>query len=339
VRGTIEPHQLGVTLMHEHLLRTTLTWFEPSELRDLAVGAYEPITYENARWLRQYPYSNRETCITSDWRAVASELRRFKLEGGRTMVDLTSVGLGRDVWGIRKVADDVGVHIVAGTGYYVAQTHPWYLEGRTADELAAEFVRDITEGADGTDIRCGIIGEIGMSDPVEPAEWQVLEAAAHAHLETGAAISVHTLHTMRLAPAIIERLVREHGVHPTRVVIDHADLALDDWGYMEAIVQSGVFVEYDHFGRPGAPERIPEDEERIVAIERLLEGGYGAQLVVSQDLGNQAHMAAVGGCGYNHILTAVVPRMRARGIPVTEIRRILIDNPRRILPLALTADP
>src|SRR5581483_6637773 len=322
VRDAVDPGSLGITLMHEHLLSTILTWFNVSEERDLALVAREPVTYENARWFRQFPYVSRENSIQADWRLAATELRRFKLEGGRAFVDLTSIGLGRDVWGIRKIADDVGIAIIAGTGYYVAQTHPWDFPDKSVDLLTLEMIKDIHHGADGTDIRCGIIGELGMSDPVEPSEWKVLEAAAFAHRETGAAITIHSMHEHRLGMAIIEKLV-DHGVHPSRVVIGHLDLALDDWGYMRAIAETGVFVEYDHFGRSGAPERIPTDEQRIVAIERILEEGLSHQLVISQDLGRPAHMARFGGCGYNHILTVIVPKLRARGVAQSDITRIL----------------
>jgi phosphotriesterase-related protein len=336
VKGPVDPERLGVTLMHEHLLRTVLTWFSVSEERDLAVGAYEPIRHENASWLRQYPYNNRETCITTDWRASATELRRFKLEGGRTLVDLTTIGLGRDVWGIRKIADDVGMNIVAGSGYYVAQTHPWDMDDRTVDELSEEMITDIRDGVDGTGIRCGILGEIGTSDPVTVNEWKVVEAAANAHHETGAAISIHALHELRLGPSILERLITEYRVKPSRLVMCHVDLMIEDWGYTKALLDSGAFIEYDHFGRSGAPERIPSDDDRIAAIERLIGEDRVQQLVISQDLGNRAHMAAVGGCGYNHIVSSVIPQMRARGISIATIKEILIENPRRILPLALS---
>ena len=72
------------------------------------------------------------------------------------------------------------------------------------------MIGDITTGADGTDIRCGLIGEIGTSDPVTDNEWKVLEASAITHHATGAAIQIHALHEQRLMPSILEFLIEDH---------------------------------------------------------------------------------------------------------------------------------
>lgn len=340
VTGTVEPKELGITLMHEHFLSTILHWFSYGPGPDFCRGAFDPVTPNNAHLLRQDPYHNRENCIQADWRLAATELRRFKLEGGRTLVDVTSIGCGRDVWGIRKIADDVGMNIVAGTGYYVEATLPWDVADKNEDEMTNEMVADIQAGADGTNIRCGIIGEIGTSEPIAEREWMALRAAARAHQQTGAAITIHFEHgdrTARTALSVLELLIKDEGVDPSRIIVDHLDLVLDDWAYTSAVLEAGVFIEYDHFGRYGAPEAIPDDDQRITAIERLVEEGRARQLLISHDLGIPAYFAAAGGCGYNHILSVIVPKIRDRGMPINTLREILVKNPQRVLPLRLKA--
>ena len=55
-------------------------------------------------------------------------------------------------------------------------------------------MRDLTEGIDGTDVRAGIIGEIGTDDKyIKPAEERVFRAAARAHKRTGAAVTTHAM--------------------------------------------------------------------------------------------------------------------------------------------------
>ena len=63
---------------------------------------------------------------------------------------------------MRTVSERTGVHIVAGCGYYVESSHP---PARPApvDELAALMVGDLVEGMDGTDVRAGVIRELGCS--------------------------------------------------------------------------------------------------------------------------------------------------------------------------------
>ena len=70
------------------------------------------------------PYRNRDNLINTDWQLTATELRRFKMAEGRTVVDASDIRLGRDVWGLKKITDDVGINIVSGTGYYIDPRPP-----------------------------------------------------------------------------------------------------------------------------------------------------------------------------------------------------------------------
>ena len=53
------------------------------------------------------------------------------------------------------------------------------------------IVNDINEGADDTDIRSGIIGEIGCTWPPKQNEIKVLRASGKAQKVTGAPILIH----------------------------------------------------------------------------------------------------------------------------------------------------
>ena len=336
VNGPVDPARLGVTLMHEHLLFTCLVWFLEGSYRGLGADAYGPVTTENAAWLREYPYRNRDNLINTDWRLTANELRRFKMAEGRTVVDSSDLGLGRDVWGLKKIADDVGMNIVSGTGYYVDDAHPWYVDSKTDDELAEGMIRDITEGADDTGIRCGLIGEIGTSDPITDAEWKVLSAAAITHHATGAAIQIHALHELRLMPDILDFLIEKMGVHPTRVISGHMDLTTDDHRYMKQVAEYGTFFEFDGFGHPCPTDGVyVSDEDRIGAVEWLISEGHEDQLLFSHDIGLKARLSSFGGPGYDHVMNVIVPSLRGNGVAAEVLTKILIDNPQRVLALAM----
>jgi phosphotriesterase-related protein len=338
VTGPIAPEKMGVTLTHEHLVINCLTWFRPLDDVGLGSGAYDPVTPTNASWLRQTPYHNRENMIHTDWRVSATEARRFKLAGGRTIVDASSIGCGRDVWALRHIAADIGLNIVAGSGYYVAATHPWDMEKKTVDDLTSELVCDLRTGVDDTDVRAGFIGEIGTSDPVTDAEWKVIHAAGQAHRETGAAIQIHSLHALRLMPKIVDVLVDDHGVEPERIIACHMDLVVDDPDYVARVADQGVYVEHDGFGHLCPTEGVSvRDSQRIAAIERLIERGHATQLLLSHDIGLPARMARYGGPGWDHIMTVIVPRLRERGASVDLLETILVANPRRAF--TMTAAP
>ena len=335
VNGLIEPDQIGVTLMHEHLLFTCLMWFLEEQHRGLGSDAYMPVTAQTAALLREFPYHNRDNLINTDWYLTAMEVRRFKMALGRTVVDSSDLGLGRDVWGLRKIADDVGVNIISGTGYYVHHAQPWYVESMTDHELAEGMIRDITEGADGTEIRCGLIGEIGTSDPIAPAEWKALRAAAITHHATGAAIQIHALHEQRLMPDILDLLIKEMGVHPTRVIAGHMDLTSGDRRYMKQVAEYGTFFELDGFGHPCPTEGVyVSDGDRIGAVEWMVSEGHEDQLLFSHDIGLKARLSGFGGPGYDHIMNVIIPTLSSNGVSRHVIDKILIGNPRRALTLS-----
>ena len=66
------------------------------------------------------------------------------------------------------------------------------MDVQTVTELAEEMIRDLEVGFDGTGIRSGIIGEIGVSHPIADNEKKVLRAAGQAQKSTGATI-IHSL--------------------------------------------------------------------------------------------------------------------------------------------------
>ena len=77
-----------------------------------------------------------------------------------------------------------------GCGYYVANYHPLEVESLSEEQLNANIMGDIIEGVNGTGIKSGIIGEIGLTWHLHDNEAKVLRAAARAQRETGAALTI-----------------------------------------------------------------------------------------------------------------------------------------------------
>ena len=86
--------------------------------------------------------------------------------GGSCIVENTTKGLERNVEFMKKVSQETGVHIVAPSGYYVDASHRADMTQLKVSELADEMTTDILEGCDGTNIKCGVIGELGCSWPL-----------------------------------------------------------------------------------------------------------------------------------------------------------------------------
>ena len=84
-----------------------------------------------------------------------------------------------------------GVNIVRGSGYYVGASHPPQMENWTVDEVKETIVSEHRDGIGGSDVRSGIIGEIGVTYPWGKTEKKVLQASARAMADTGLSLEVH----------------------------------------------------------------------------------------------------------------------------------------------------
>lgn len=303
VLGPVAAEELGVTLMHEHIL-IDLT-------REIRHGG-----------------------ILNDVPTAIAELRRFKEAGGATVVDVTVRGLGGNPAALRDISRATGVHVVLGAGMYRHQYHDAdWLDRTSTDELAAVFVHDVEEGVEGTGVRAGIIGEIACDEWITAAEERVFRAAARAHLRTGLTI---TTHAARWPVGIAQLdLLEEEGVDPRRVVIGHSDTiasvhwrdAQDVLDYHEELARRGAFVEFDTV-RVHPPHEL---ERRVTYVRNLIDKGHVDKVLLSHDVCVQAHLRCNGGGGYTMVLEEFSQLLREAGVTEEQLTTILVANPRRAL--------
>ena len=150
-----------------------------------------PLTLENLHLARQGKRIKDNSVLGDEATSIAEALE-FKKNGGSTIVDVTSIGIGRDPLALRRLANSTGLNIVMGGGWYQKAYHPADMDQRTAEDMANEIIGDITTGVGDTGIRSGIIGEVGINgDPLTANEIKSLQASARASRATGAAISLH----------------------------------------------------------------------------------------------------------------------------------------------------
>jgi phosphotriesterase-related protein len=338
VLGPVSADRLGRTLMHEHLLFDLQTYLhQPPDPSD-APFVEAPLTLENLWWVREHPMANRDNLAQTDPDLAASEVERFKAAGGTTIVEVSSIGLSRDVHGLKEIAERTGVNIVAGTGYYVGSSHPASLSGRTVEDVAAELIHDLQVGLDGTTIRAGVIGEIGTSEPLYDTEAVVLRAVARAQAATGVAMVVHPAPEQRSAEAFRPWLdiLESEGAMPARVVLSHLEARLGARPEEFAVLaERGYVLALDTWGNTKHYESrdfsMPSDVDRIKLLTRLVADGLTPHLVLAQDVCYRDALTAYGGPGYGHILRAIAPRLMAAGVPAAALDAMLVANPRRVL--------
>lgn len=147
VRGVLDPADLGITSMHEHLLvDTTKAWLREPQTAIERKLAHERISLENLFWVRSHYLSNVDNMRIADFDETLREVREFKREGGKTIVEVSSKGLSPDYRASRTISVKTGLNIIAGTGYYVSRSHPPNMNDRSIEDLATEMREDIEEG-------------------------------------------------------------------------------------------------------------------------------------------------------------------------------------------------
>jgi phosphotriesterase-related protein len=333
VRGPIDPAGLGPTLLHEHLLVDIRppARREPKHLGpEIRLDTVWAINYGTLHAARNYVLNDPEIAI--------AEVRRMLDAGGRTIVELSSGGLGPRPDALTKIAEATGAHIVLGCGHYVDAYQAAGNRERTVDDFAREMIAAAFDGAWGTGVRAGIIGEIGCQAPWTALEQRVMRAAIVAQQETGLAVNVHPgRHPDQ--PQEVADFVRAHGGAIDRTIISHIDRTIFDEARLLRLADTGCVIEFDLFGQessfyPLADIDMPNDAARLRMIRSLIAHGHLDRVVISHDICYQTRLVAGGGHGYGHIFANVVPLMRRRGFSETEIAAILIDNPRRLLTVA-----
>ncbi|XP_030055487.1 N-acetyltaurine hydrolase isoform X2 [Microcaecilia unicolor] len=336
VLGPRQPSELGRTLTHEHLTMTFNCCYCPPPAGQEALSE-EPISMKNLFWLKQNPYSNKENLqLNQEIEAVKEELLHYKAVGGGAIVENTTTGISRDVKKLKWLAEETGVHIISGAGFYVDSTHSSETRSMSVEQLTEILVNEVQRGADGTDIKCGVIGEIGCSWPLTESEGKVLQATAHAQTQLGCPVIIHPGRNS-CAPFQIIRILQEAGADISKTVMSHLDRTIFDENTLLEFATLGCYLEYDLFGTELLNYRfnpaidMPSDNDRIKNLRTLVDHGYEDQIVIAHDIHTKNRLVKYGGHGYSHILTNIVPKMLLRGISQGAVDKILVENPKRWL--------
>ena len=183
VLGPVDPSSLGMTSMHEHVLIDFVCMYTPSGEPSPGNRGEQKVSLENLGWVRYDPFRNRDNLELLDEELAIYEIGLFKAAGGQTIVDATTIGIGRNPQALVNVAKATGVNIVMGAGYYVDMVHPADMDNRSEDQIASQMIKEITVGVGSTGVCAGIIGELGCSWPLTRNERKVLRASARAQIE------------------------------------------------------------------------------------------------------------------------------------------------------------
>ena len=328
VLGAVEADQLGHVLPHEHIL-----WAFP----DLGLQPMYPelvdqkISLEILGKLRRHIWSCKDNLRLDEPQVALEEIASFKQNGGGTIVDVTPIDRRLDVQAVVEISRQTGVHIVLGTGYYVQVGHPQELATFPLEEIARRLLEELLVGIQGTSIKAGLIGEIGVSSPMTPDEAKVLRAATRVQRQTGAPLSVHQYGGNELIQ--IDALLTQEGVPAESVILCHMSTATEEQRLWAA--ERGYYVELDDFGNEYYTDAlagvITRDPNRIRMVKELIAHGHLYRILISNDVALKMLLKRYGGWGYEHIKVNIKPFMLREGIPPKAVDSLLYYNPARAI--------
>ncbi len=299
VLGPIAPEELGVTSVHEHIIA------------DCSFSGNDP----------EKKFDDPEL--------MAEEVAHFREEGGKTIVELTTRGLGQDALALREISRKSGVQVVAASGFYREVVYPDYVAGATIDQLRDIMLKDIQVGIEGTDVRAGIIGELGSEFPGEKLSEQqekVFRAAGQAAAATGLGVTTHCWQGESAFDMI--RVLTEEGVEPGRILIGHLAVIHGLMDRIYAIADKGAMLGLDCVAFVMGDF---DDHSRAEMVKDLIAHGYINQITIALDMMRTYFLKRFGGNGYGYLINGFVDILKEHGITQDQINTLLIDNPRRLL--------
>lgn len=334
VRGDITSDGLKNVLPHEHLFSDLRPLVAPIDDEDF----YKPLSLSNFGKVTRNPYAILDNALIGDVDVVTNEVNAYKKSGGNLIADVTTLDFGRDPRLLLEVSQRTDVHIVAGCGFYIDGSVSEQNKALSKDEIKDIIITDLTKGINGTDIRAGVIGEIGTGMQMSDFEKKSLMAASEAQAETGYGMHIHACLWNREGLNALKFAV-ECGADAQKICVDHADVLLDE-DYILGVLDMGAYIEFDDFGKEFYVDRknrnlllgsFATDKERCQFIKKLIERGYTKQILVTNDICLKSMTHTYGGWGYDHVVTNIIPMMEDFGISANDIDTIMTQNPIRFL--------
>jgi len=310
VLGPICSSDLGVTMIHEHVVSRYKENYRPMELN-----------------------------------YAVSMLKEARMLGLRTLVEVSPPRMfidygGRNIPLLQEVSKKTHVNIICCTGYYQI---PPEVKDMTVETIADKMVKEITEGIDGTDVRAGIIKVAANHDPLEPLEEKVFKAAGIAQKRTGVPVQTHCTVGLKTQFEIIVSA----GADPRRCAFAHV---FTTWGWegRSAIEQADYLIEFSRRGayfvndNPGWEQYTPH-EDQVQIMKRFVEKGFADKLFIALDLNYWVRddgLIEREGDSVNpesrkrdlaYLFTHGIPLFENAGISEDTIHKFMVENPKEYL--------
>ncbi|MET1007168.1 MAG: hypothetical protein ABWX96_16590 [Propionibacteriaceae bacterium] len=239
--------------------------------------------------------------------------------GVTALVECSTGGVGRRADLDLAVSRATGLPIVVPTGIY---REPWVPDwARAATPVALEdwMYGELVDQIETTGFRAAWIKLSAGDDGMTPLEKRILTAAAGAARRTSATIGSHSI---RGWVAREQLDILEHaGVPAGRFIWIHTQ-AEPDYSLHLELARRGAWLSYDDIGSR-------DDALVVEMVLRILDAGFGSQLLLSHDAGWFDPAQPGGGTprGYTHLVTTLLPALKAAGVDDATVDQLTRANP------------
>lgn len=301
VKGKIPVEEMGISLIHEHLL-----------VDFIGADSTGYHRWEKSKVIEQ----------------VLPFLMEARQKGVNTIFECTPAYLGRDPLLIKELSEKSGIHIVTNTGYYGSGNNkyvPKHAFDKTSEEIANIWIDEFNKGIEGTGVYPGFIKiAVERKDTLSAMHAKIVKAAAIAHKAMGLTI---VSHTGTDGPAFAQlELLKSEGVSPEAFVWTHAQDGTFD-GYLKAAKQ-GAWISLDNVNKanrdkPGGVEWF------VPLLTKLKKENLLHKVLISHDAGWYNPGQENGGNYRPHtdIFEYLIPALKENGFSQEDIDLLLVKNP------------
>jgi len=308
VNGPIAPDQLGFTDIHNHVWKS---------------GGMEVVEDEDFGM--------------EDIEKSHQELLNFAKAGGKSLVDMQPIGLGRGINELKEIAKDTGVNLIAITGFHRGHLYDkaHFVHKYSMEQLIEIVLSEVEKGIEindfcgpytqHSDVLPGVVKVGSGYYKISQLEEKLMKVVSAVSKKTGIPINTHThVGTMGVEQA---RFFKKEGVDPHKICIGHLDRNAD-MVYHREVLKEGVYVQYDCVARV----KYHPLSETMALIKDLSEEGYADRILIGGDWGRASYLQAYGGePGLEFIPKELPSLMKLYGISEEVIQRIFIENPKEFL--------
>lgn len=291
--GLKSKQEMGIILPHEHIFVDLRTWDQPG-------------------------YAAGEPQAVID--LMGPEIRAAQAAGVTAIVECSPLGVGRRVDILRAVSEATGLPLIAAAGVYREPWIPPWIHAASEDHLYEWLFGELEEGIDGSGVRGGFIKLSAGDNGITPTEAKVLRAAARAARDTGAVIGSHTIRGRVVRDQL--DIIEKAGCTPNHFIWIHTQAEPDFQIHLE-IARRGAWIEYDSIGDPD------QDDHFINLIQRVIDAGFGEQLLLSHDRGWYDPAQPGGGIPrpFTYLPEVFLPRLNAAGVSGNILHKLTMENP------------